>query len=92
MKFMITWRIAPGHHKSASEEFLKFGAPAPTGLTMLGRWHAAGSVIGWALVEAKDPKPLYEHVAQWANLLELQATPVVEDGEAAEALSKVYGK
>lgn len=92
MKFMISWEITPGYHKSAGEEFLKSGAPAPVGLTMLGRWHAPGSVRGWALVEAKDPKPLYEHVAQWANLINLQAMPVVEDGEAAEALSKVYGK
>ena len=92
MKFMISWKIAPGNHKPASENFLKSGAPAPKGLTMLGRWHAPGSVSGWALVEAKDPMPLYEHIAQWANLLEFQATPVVEDKEAGETLSKVYGK
>jgi len=59
---------------------------------MIGRWHAPGSVRGWLLVEANDPKPLYEHAAQWANLLDVQVTPIVEDNEAAQALSKVYGK
>lgn len=92
MKFMISWKIAPGHHKPAAEGFLKSGAPMPDGLTMIGRWHAPGSASGWALVEAKNPNPLYEHIAQWANLLEFQVTPVVEDGEAAQALSKFYGK
>ena len=90
MKFMISWKIAPGHHKPAAEGFLKSGAPMPDGLTLIGRWHAPGSVCGWALVEGKDLKALYEHVAQWADLLELQTTPVFEDGEAAQALSEVY--
>ena len=91
MKFIISWKIAPGNHKPAAERFLESGAPMPDGLTMIGRWHAPGSASGWLLVEAKDPKPVYEHVAQWANLFELQVTPVVEDSEAAQALSKVYG-
>ena len=92
MKFMISWKLAPGHHKPAGEGFLKSGAPMPDGLKMIGRWHAPGSVCGWALVEGEDLKALYEHIAQWANQLDLQATPVLEDSDAAQALSKVYGK
>jgi len=92
MKFMISWKLAPGHHKPAAEGFLKSGAPMPDGLRLIGRWHAPGSVCGWALVEGEDLKALYEHLAQWANVLELQASPVLEDGDAAQALSKVYGK
>ena len=92
VKFMISWKITPGHHKLAGESFLKSGAPMPDGLTMIGRWHAPGSAHGWVLVEGNDPKPLYEHITQWANLLELQVTPVVEDSEAAQGMSKVYGK
>jgi len=64
----------------------------PEGLTMIGRWHAPGSACGWVLAEARDPKPLYEHAAEWAYLLELQVMPVVEDSEAAQAMSRVYGK
>lgn len=92
MKCMISWKIAPGHHKAAGEAFLKGGAPMPAGLTMLGRWHGPGSVCGWALAEVKDPKAIYEHIAEWANLLEFQVTPVVEDAEAAQALAKAFGK
>lgn len=91
MKFIISWKIAPGHHKIAGERFLQSGAPMPEGLSMVGRWHAPGSVCGWLLVEAANPEPLYEHVGQWADLLELQVTPVLEDAEAAQALSRVYG-
>ena len=92
MKFMISWKIAPGHHKPAGEGFLKSGAPMPDGLTLIGRWHAPGSVREWALVEGEDQKALYGYLAQWANLLDLETDPVLEDSEAAEALSRVYGK
>ena len=92
MKFMISWKLGPGHHRPAGEGFLKSGAPMPDGLRMIGRWHAPGSVRGWALVEGEDLKAVYEHVAQWANLLGLQVSPVLEDNDAAQALSKVYGK
>lgn len=91
MKFIVSWKIPTAHHKAAGERFLTSGAPAPAGLTILGRWHAPGSACGWLLVETQDPKALYEHVAEWASLLELEATPVIEDAEAAEALAKVYG-
>lgn len=92
MKYMLSWRIACENHKAAAIEFLQSGAPMPDGLELLGRWHAPGSVTGWVLVDASDPKVVYEHVAQWASLLDLHVTPVLEDSEAAEALSRVYGE
>ena len=91
MKYMLSWMISCENHKPAGVSFLKSGAPAPAGLKILGRWHGPGSVNGWALVESDDPKAVYEHVAQWASLLDLEVTPVLEDADAAEALSKVYG-
>lgn len=92
MKFMISWKIAPGHHKPAGETFVQAGAPMPKGLDLIGRWHAPGSAYGWALVEGQDLTALAEHAAQWANLLEFQITPVIEDADAAKALARVYTK
>jgi len=92
MKYMISWKITPGHHKPAGEAFLNAGAPMPKGLSLIGRWHAPGSGYGWAGVEGKDPTALALHAAEWANLLELQITPVIEDADAAKALSRVYSK
>ena len=91
MKFMLSWRIACENHRAAGEAFLKSGAPMPDGVKLIGRWHGPGSVIGWALVESDDPKAVYEHVAQWASMLDLDVTPVVDDAEGGEALSRVYG-
>jgi Protein of unknown function (DUF3303) len=90
MKYMISWKIAPGHHKPAAAAFLKAGAPMPEGVTLISRWHGPGSVCGWAVVEGGDHKALSQHIAQWADYLEFQVTPVIEDAEAVEALAKAY--
>ena len=63
----------------------------PEGLQLIGRWHAPGSVYGWLLVEGQDPTAVAEHVAEWANLIEFQITPVIDDEAAGDALSRVYG-
>jgi hypothetical protein len=47
---------------------------------------------GWALVEGEDPKALAQHIAEWADLIEFQITPVLEDEDAAQGLSKAYAK
>jgi len=86
----LVWRIAPGSYKAAVESFLNSGAPVPSGIKTLGRWHAPGSSHGWHLVEG-EAASVAEHVAVWANLLEIEVSPVIEDTEAAASLSKVYG-
>jgi hypothetical protein len=92
MKFMITWKIRPGSYKPAVEEFLRAGAPAPRGLESIGRWHAPGSTLGWHLVQGNDATALAQHVAEWANLVDLEVTPVLEDADASAGLSRVYAK
>ena len=62
------------------------------GLKLAGRWHAPGSECGWALIEGNDTTALAQHVAEWANYLQLRVTPVMEDAEAGAGLSKEYGK
>ena len=92
MKYMIKWQIPTGTYQASIERFLKQGAPPPPGMKTVGRWHAPGSTYGWHLVEGNDSVALAQHVAEWAALIELEVTPVIEDADAANALSKVYGK
>ena len=91
MKFMITWKVPPASYKDAIARFLKTGGPPPAGLKTIGRWHAAGSSIGFHLVEGTEVA-LMEHAAEWADLLEIQIAPVVEDAEAGAVASKLFGK
>ncbi len=91
MKYMVTWKISPSNYKAAVKRFLKTGAPAPKGMKTIGRWHTAGSTRGFHLVEGSDAA-LAEINAEWADLLDLQVVPVVEDDVAAAAAAKVLGK
>lgn len=90
MKYMLAWKISPNDHEAAGKRFLASGAPVPEGLTLLGRWHAPGSARGWALFEG-DVGALARHAAEWANRLETDITPVLEDEQAGAALQDIYG-
>ena len=92
LKHMISWRIPPNSYKATIEAFLDGGAPVPSGLKTVGRWHALGSASGWHLVEGDDVEALAQHVAEWAGKIELDVTTVIEDEAAASSLSKIYGK
>jgi hypothetical protein len=91
MKYMLSWSIPTSTYKPAVEAFLSGGAPMPEGLASLGRWHALGSTRGWLLCEAKDPVALAQHVAEWATMLEIEVSAVIDDEQAGTAASRVYG-
>ncbi len=92
MKFMTTWAFPAGNVPDAAERFLS-GAGAPqAGVTLLGRWHNVDCSGGFALYETNDPVALYKGAAVWADLLELNTVPVIEDGEAGPALGERFKK
>jgi hypothetical protein len=91
MKYMITWKLSPSNYKAALERFIKNGAPLPQGMKSLGRWHTAGSTRGFHLVEGSEAA-IAEDNAQWADLLDLQVVPVVEDDVAGAIGAKLLGK
>jgi len=91
MKFMITWKATPANYKTAVDRFLKTGGPATKGLKTIGRWHTAGSSRGFHLVEGSD-SGLTELNAEWADLLEMEVVPVVEDDVAGAVAKKICGK
>jgi hypothetical protein len=90
MKIMIVWRTVPGKYRTALEAFLRAGGPVPAGAKSIGRWHVPGSVLGWHLVEG-DLTAVAQHVGQWADLLECEVYPVVEDDSAATAARNLMG-
>jgi hypothetical protein len=83
---MIVWRTVPGKYKAAIEAFLSGGGPVPGGGKTLGRWHSPGSTLGWHLVDG-DLTAVAQHVADWAELLEIEVHPVMDDEDSATALT-----
>ena len=88
MKIMLRWKFpTDAAYTTGMKEFLRTGAPDPDGLTTIGRWHAPGSKYGFHVVEG-DPLLVAELCAQWSPLADIEATPVLDDEEAATALRK----
>ena len=92
MKIMIVWKTVPGKYKTAVDEFLRRGAPVPAEAKTVGRWHTPGSTLGWHLIETKSLEVVAQHVAEWADVLECEVYPVIEDAEAGAAARKTFGK
>lgn len=87
MKFVMTYRILNESWDKAVSRFLETGGPAPEGLTMLGRWHAAAGPTGFILLETDDVASIYRFASDWHDVCELSVTPVIDDEGAAAVLS-----
>jgi len=56
------------------------------------RWKDAGRRDApRTLLEASDPKPVFELVSEWQEFMEMEATPVLEDDDAGGIFAKLYG-
>ncbi|MBP1595446.1 MAG: hypothetical protein H6Q05_823 [Acidobacteria bacterium] len=92
MQIMVVWKTVPGKYKNAVDEFLRKGGPVPPGARTVGRWHTPGSTLGWHLIETDSLTAIAQHIAEWAELLECEVYPVIEDAEAGAAAKKAFGK
>jgi hypothetical protein len=91
MKYLVQWHLSePATLRSAAERFLQTGGKTPDGATLLGRWFGMNGK-GCALLEASDPKPVFELVSEWQEFMEMEATPVLEDDDAGGIFAKLYG-
>lgn len=90
MKYLVQWELPPAAVREAAQRFLKTGGSPPDGVTLVGRWHGMNRT-GCAVVETADTTALFAYIAEWMELFPIQATPVVEDAEAAQVLASIYG-
>ena len=91
MKYLIQWHLSePQTVRAAAQRFLKTGGTPPEGATQIGRWFGMNGK-GCAVVEASDPKPVFEMVSEWQEFMQIEATPVLEDEDSGAILGKVFG-
>jgi hypothetical protein len=90
MKYLITWSVPQPTARVAVERFLQTGGKPPDGVTQLGRWFGMNGT-GCSIVDAADPKGVFELVSEWQEYIDIQATPALEDDDAGAVLSKLFG-
>lgn len=87
MLFIVNWSISSDNRNRAIERFLKTGAVAPAGVTMLGRWHAVGRSAGFGIAQTDDIELIQKWVLQWSDLLDMEVYPALTDEQAASLLA-----
>jgi hypothetical protein len=91
MKYLVQWHLSePSTLRAAAKRFLETGGKPPEGATLVGRWFGMNGK-GCLLVEASDPKPVFELVTEWQEFMTIEATPVMEDEDSAAVLGKLFG-
>jgi Protein of unknown function (DUF3303) len=92
MKFICTWSLLPNMYKSAAARFLENGGKPPEGVRIIGRWHYADASGGALVFECDNAQLITEFMHEWADVLEIELRPVVEDAEAGAAMAKQAGR
>lgn len=89
MKYMITVPLVKATFKERVARFLDTGGQPPEGVTMHGRWHSLGADKAFIVASSDDPKGIYKWVTGWADLIDFEVVPVIEDDEAAPILEEL---
>lgn len=85
MKYLIQYRFEPAMQPAIAARFLDNRGAPPSGVTMLGRWHGMNGQ-GVTVVESDDEKAMYLWHLQWADLMQIDTTPCVDDPVAGTVL------
>ncbi|WP_205694409.1 DUF3303 domain-containing protein [Crenobacter cavernae] len=56
-------------------------------ITLLGRWHAVGPLVGFALAETDDPQALSTWTMEWSDLLHFEVHPALTDDQFGQSLA-----
>lgn len=93
MKFLISyaWKPSTAQRAEGFERFRKSGGATPAGSKLLGRWTRADLSGGVVLMESDSPTALADFAHGWNDLMELTTTPVVDDRELLEVLTRHGG-
>jgi hypothetical protein len=92
MLFIIHWTITPENRNAAMARFAKTGGVAPASLKVLGRWHAVGQLLGFAVVESDDLNPVLQWTLDWSDLMQMHVYPAMTDEQTAPLLVAAVSK
>jgi hypothetical protein len=89
MKYIVTFPLTSVGYKERVKRFLETGALPPAGVTMHGRWHTLAQDRCFLLAETEDPSAIYKWVSMWADMINFEVHPVLDDKQAAAILGTV---
>lgn len=90
MKLMITSRRVRSETLAKQlQQFLESPNRRPgPGVKMLGRWFSPTFDVIYVVVETDDAKLVSQWLLQWADFSSYELTPVIDDADVAQLLTK----
>ena len=85
MLFRLDYAISVENVKSAQERLATMDEKRD-GLTVIGRWHEAGT-RGFMVCEAEDVVALGKFSNQWSDLCDIDLVPLMTDEEVGQVLA-----
>jgi hypothetical protein len=87
MQFMLTWTLYPDTFDEALKGFSHMTLEDDReqlgdGVTLVGRWNDLVSGTGVAILESDDLSAVNDFCLKWAEVCEMQLTPVLDDEKA----------
>jgi hypothetical protein len=86
MLFHITFEMSPEQRNSAQQRFRETGGPPPDSITMVGRWHSAGGLLGFLVAETDDATAIGKWMQDWTDLISFDVIPVLNDEQITEVM------
>jgi hypothetical protein len=90
MLFLLLFDYDPAKREEVVRKRIEVGIPQKAGTKLLGQWSYLGGGRVVTLVEADDPKVLYEAVAPYTNLGKFEILPVMETEKILDLLKLQY--
>lgn len=87
MKYMVTWSIPPENLHAVLERWRNENPQPGEGAKIVERWHIMGTGQGFTLMEVTDQAAMARYNMTWADLVELEMVPVLDEQEAIAAFS-----
>ncbi len=81
MLFMVIYTWEPEQRNEVLKRRMGRTPRMREGVKVLGEWTDMGGGRGFFLVEANDPVTLMSKTTAWADLVKMEAVPVVETEE-----------
>ena len=86
---LIDFKCEPEAYETfASLTMAELDAQSPSGSIKLARYHDLTTGSGIVLVETDDPTLVMQHIYGWIEVCEASITPVVDDEDGQEVLSR----
>lgn len=87
MLMHVRYEYRPSDRDVVHDRFKETGAPPPSGVRMLGRWHSTEGNRGFLVAETDDAGAVATWLHDWTDLLSFEVTPVLTDEQFTDVIS-----